>query len=55
MGLKMCIKDFSALYNLKLDGECTANCVHDISDILSYTVYWMKIMMDIYFVYYVTS
>lgn len=35
MGLKMCIKDFSALYNLKLDGECTANCVHDISDILS--------------------
>lgn len=35
MGLKMCIKDFSALYNLKLDRECTANCVHDISDILS--------------------
>lgn len=55
MGLKMCIKDFSALYNLKLDGECTANCVHDIYQISYLIVYWMKIMMDIYFVYYVTS
>lgn len=54
MGLKMCIKDFSALYNLKLDGECTANCVHDVSDILSYCIL-NEDMMDTYFVYYVTS
>lgn len=38
MGLKMCIKDFFVLYNLKLDGECMVNCVYDILDILFYCI-----------------